>query len=267
MGKDPLGGVVNERGGDERELVRRCRDGSESAYAELVRAHRPRLYALAFRLTNDSGLAEDVVQETFLAAFRSIEKVEPDPSLAPWLNTIAIRAARKAAGRRNARTAHSLDRLTAEGEPALGELAGRPGDPSADPYEAARAAEIRGEIAAAIAELPFRHRVAVVLRFVMGLDYAEAAATAGIPLNTFKSDLLRGTRALRTRLDGRLGADTGSEFAFPSSTPPAIPGAYIPPGKTRGTVRYDGHDGGFPGDRRAVTHAAAAGMAGRDRRA
>jgi len=78
---------------DERELVRRCREGSESAYAELVRSHRPRLYLLAYRLTGDRETAEDVVQETFLAAFRSIEKVDPRPSLNPWLNTIVLRVA------------------------------------------------------------------------------------------------------------------------------------------------------------------------------
>ena len=57
--------------GDERELVRRCREGSDAAYAMLVREHRPRLYALAYRLTVDRLTAEDVVQEAFLAAFKA----------------------------------------------------------------------------------------------------------------------------------------------------------------------------------------------------
>ncbi|HXG40847.1 MAG TPA: sigma-70 family RNA polymerase sigma factor, partial [Candidatus Limnocylindrales bacterium] len=71
--------------------MRRCKDGQEAAYAELVRRHRPRLYNLAYRLTNDRAAAEDVVQETFLSAFRAIERFEPRPSLAAWLNRIAIR--------------------------------------------------------------------------------------------------------------------------------------------------------------------------------
>ncbi|HET7727895.1 MAG TPA: sigma factor, partial [Candidatus Limnocylindrales bacterium] len=56
---------------DERELLRRCRAGSEAAYAELVRRYRPRLYRIAYRLTNSVEAAEDAVQETFLAAFRA----------------------------------------------------------------------------------------------------------------------------------------------------------------------------------------------------
>jgi RNA polymerase sigma-70 factor (ECF subfamily) len=245
---------VNDRGGDERELVRRCREGSEAAYAELVRAHRGRLYALAYRLTNDNGLAEDVVQETFLAAFRSIEKVEPNPSLSPWLNTIAIRTARRVAGRRAARPVSSLDRATHDDDPSTFEPAPRPGDVSGDPFEAAQAAEIRREIAAAIGELPFKHRVAVVLRFVMGLDYAEAAAMAGVPLNSFKSDLLRGTRALRERLGPRLTVETD----LPAETrEPPLAGRYIAPSRGLAPSVHDGPNGRHPTDARPTVRAAA----------
>lgn len=219
-----LGGAVNVRDGDERELVRRCREGSEAAYAELVRAHRGRLYALAYRLTNDAGMAEDVVQETFLAAFRSIERVEPNPSLVPWLNRIAVRTAAKAAGRRASRRSTSLDRLAPDGEDAPIGVGLVAPDRDSDPLLAAQMAELRRDLAEAIGELPFKYRSAVVLRFVMGLDYAEAARTLGTPLNTFKSDLLRGTRMLRERLgvaidEEALPARERGGAVQPSSTP------------------------------------------------
>jgi RNA polymerase sigma-70 factor (ECF subfamily) len=193
---------------DERELVRRCRDGSEAAYAELVRSHRPRLYVLAYRLTGDRETAEDVVQETFLAAFRSIEKVDPRPSLSPWLNTIVLRTAGRAASRARSRASTSLDQATwgewSSGlESSLGDSYSER-DPKADPHAAAEAAELRRLVAAAMVELPFKYRAAVVLRHVMGLDYAEAADQLGLPLNTFKSHLLRGTRLLRDTLADRL---------------------------------------------------------------
>ena len=192
---------------DERELVRRCREGSEAAYAELVRSHRPRLYVLAYRLTGDRETAEDVVQETFLAAFRSIEKVDPRPSLSPWLNTIVLRTAGRAASRARSRASQSLDQVTwgewASGlSPSLGNSMAE-GDPGADPHAAAEAAELRRALAAAVVELPFKYRAAVVLRHVMGLDYADAANQLGVPLNTFKSQLLRGTRLLRDALADR----------------------------------------------------------------
>jgi RNA polymerase sigma-70 factor (ECF subfamily) len=198
-----------DRGRDERELVRRCREGSEAAYAELVRHHRPRLYAIAYRLTNDPGTAEDIVQETFLAAFKSIEKVEPRPSLAPWLNTIAIRLAGRAASRRSSRPGTSLDQMTGtsvDGPVQSIEFASL--DSMTDPHAAAEMAELRRDLGEAIAALPFKYRTAVVLRLVMGFDYAEAAQTLQVPLNTFKSNLLRGTRLLREQLARYLDTET-----------------------------------------------------------
>ena len=206
--------------GDERELVRRCREGSESAYAELVRSHRPRLYLLAYRLTGDRETAEDVVQETFLAAFRSIEKVDPRPSLNPWLNTIVLRTAGRAASRARSRVGTSLDQAT-QRETGVGPFIGVgigagigegliDTDPGTDPYAAAEAAELRREVAAALNELPFKYRAAVVLRHVMGLEYAEAARELDIPLNTFKSQLLRGTKLLQEALLDRLELESAA---------------------------------------------------------
>ncbi len=195
---------------DERELVRRCREGSESAYAELVRSHRPRLYLLAYRLTGDRETAEDVVQETFLAAFRSIEKVDPRPSLSPWLNTIVLRTAGRAASRARSRAGSSLDQATLREDIrglAVGHVFGDglvDADPGIDPHAAAEAAELRRDLATAMFDLPFKYRAAVVLRHVMGLDYAEAAQQLDLPLNTFKSHLLRGTKLLREALADRL---------------------------------------------------------------
>ena len=198
---------------DERELVRRCREGSEAAYAELVRSHRPRLYLLAYRLIGDRETAEDVVQETFLAAFRSIEKVDPRPSLSPWLNTIVLRTAGRAASRARSRAGSSLDQATPRQAPGGATFAHALGDslvdadPGADPHAAAEAAELRQDLATAVLELPFKYRAAVVLRHVMGLDYAEAARELDLPLNTFKSHLLRGTKLLREALADRLGPE------------------------------------------------------------
>lgn len=220
---------------DERELVRRCREGSEAAYAELVRSHRPRLYLLAYRLTGDRETAEDVVQETFLAAFRSIEKVDPRPSLSPWLNTIVLRTAGRAASRARSRAGSSLDQATFD--PVAGFVAAHAigeslmdVDPETDPYAAAEAAELRRDLAAALVELPFKYRAAVILRHVIGLDYAEAARELDLPLNTFKSHLLRGTRLLREVLVERLEAE-------PSVVPAQV---HIEPAYVGGNGRHPG---------------------------
>jgi RNA polymerase sigma-70 factor (ECF subfamily) len=216
----------------EQELVRRCKEGSEAAYAELVHQHRSRLLNLAYRLTGDPHLAEDVVQETFLAAFRAMERFEPQPALAPWLNTIAVRLAGRHASRR-AQAPGSLDR-PAQGstgdppDPDADGVAGHrsvaaqlPADTATEPETAAVRSELRRELQEAIAALPYKQRAAVVLRLVMGLDYAEAAQTMDVPLNTFKSHLLRGTRGLREALGDRLGRGRPAQAAAPSAASPA----------------------------------------------
>ncbi len=205
--------MLDEWGRDEQELVRQCKEGSEAAYAVLVRLHRPRLYTLAYRLLQDRESAEDVVQETFIAAFRQMERFQPRPSLAAWLNTIVLRTAGRAAAHRRARPKTSIDApaFRDDGHDATAgsawpgdHLALADADPTADPEAAAEAAALGGEIAAAIAGLPFKYRAAVVVRHVMGLDYEEAARTLDVPLNTFKSNLLRGTRMLRESLGAQL---------------------------------------------------------------
>jgi RNA polymerase sigma-70 factor (ECF subfamily) len=185
---------------DEAALVRRCNDGSEAAFAELVRRHRPRLFTLAYRLTNERESAEDVVQETFVAAFRALDRFEPRPSVSAWLNTILVRLAARTASRAAARPRTSLDAMLVldAGVDGLALIAGAV--PPVDPALAAEAAELRRELALAIASLPFCYRAAVVTRYVLGLEYAEAASTLDLGLNTYKSHLLRGTQMLRTRL-------------------------------------------------------------------
>jgi RNA polymerase sigma-70 factor (ECF subfamily) len=195
-----------------------------------VRQHRPRLYALAYRLLLDRETAEDVVQETFLSAFRQIERFEPRPSIAAWLNTIVLRTASRAASRQRARPKTSIDASVAAaadaGAGAWDEdgLALADPDPTADPQAAVEAADLRRDVAAAIAALPYKYRVAVVLRHVMGLDYAEAARALDIPLNTFKSHLLRGTKQLREALAAELEAPPGVAARVSASVEPSLTG-------------------------------------------
>jgi RNA polymerase sigma-70 factor (ECF subfamily) len=206
---------VTEWGRDEIELVRRCREGSDAAYAALVSLHRPRLFKLAYRLTGDRSTAEEVVQEAFLAAFQAIDKFEPKPSLAAWLNRVTVRIAGRAASKAAKRPRTSLDAMTGWSDSAgtftdLEDL-----DPSSDPHVLAETAELRRAVEAAIDRLPFKFRAAVILRHVTGLDYAEAALALDVPLNTYRSHLLRGTRLLREDLADRFEAP--ASFAKASS--------------------------------------------------
>lgn len=171
----PPGWLVNDLL-DERELVRRCAWGSEWAQREVIRTHRPRLYLIAYHLTGHRGIAEGIVEDALVVAFRSLERADPRPSLEPWLNAIVVRTAARAAARRSRSGA-------------------RPGAAARPPST---------DLAGALVELPFRDRAAVVLRRVVGLENVEAARELELSLETFKRHLLRGTRLLRTVLADRL---------------------------------------------------------------
>jgi RNA polymerase sigma factor (sigma-70 family) len=180
-----------------------------------------------------------VVQETFIAAFRQMERFEPRPSLAAWLNTITLRTASRAAARQRARPKTSIDApsLRGNGHGTATEWADddwspaalADTSPTADPQAAAEAADLRRAVSDAIGELPFNYRAAVVLRHVMGLDYAEAARALDLPLNTFKSHLLRGTKLLREGLAAKLDAPAAamSGLPTPGSTPAGPNGRHL----------------------------------------
>jgi RNA polymerase sigma-70 factor (ECF subfamily) len=230
-----------------------------------VRQHRPRLYALAYRLLLDREAAEDVVQETFLSAFRQIERFEPRPSIAAWLNTIVLRTASRAASRQRARPKSSLDAPAGHAVDADDwggdALALADPDPTADPQAAVEAADLRRAVGAAIAALPFKYRAAVVLRHVMGLDYAEAARALDIPLNTFKSHLLRGTKQLREALAAELEASAGGAGQTTARRAELATAADDGPGRA-GTSAMTGEDAGpngrLPGETRTTAERKAA---------
>ena len=165
-----------------------------------MRRHRPRLFSLAFRLTGQRETAEDVVQETFIARVPHDRALRAPAVPVAWLNTILIRTAGRAAERIEARSGPSLDALLDDDDLLLEHVAAARLAPDDDPAAAAEAAELRATLPRAIASLPFRYRAAVVTRFVLGMDYAEAAAALDTGLNTYKSHLLRGTRILREAL-------------------------------------------------------------------
>jgi RNA polymerase sigma-70 factor (ECF subfamily) len=230
---------------EEALLVRRCKEGSEAAFAELVRRHRPRLFSLAYRLTADRETAEDVVQDTFVAAFRAIDRFEPRPSLSAWLNTILLRLAARSATAARSRPRESLDLFDQNTEFArrIVEASGLAGS---DPHAAAEAAELLREVAVSIAALPFKYRAAVVTRFVIGMDYAEAAASLEMGLNTYKSHLLRGTRMLREALAPIVEHAVSETAAGPASQPALRPSATVAQAGGRAAYRRADREIGIP---------------------
>jgi RNA polymerase sigma-70 factor (ECF subfamily) len=150
------------------------------------------LYGMALRLTRDPTEAEDLVQETYLKAFRSADRFERGTNLKAWLFTIlhnTWRNARRDAGR---------DPVEVDSETV--EQAQNPTEAHATPEQLLLRQTLDADLQHALDELPAVFREAVWLRDVEEFSYAEIAAMLGIPVGTVMSRISRGRSALYRRL-------------------------------------------------------------------
>jgi RNA polymerase sigma-70 factor (ECF subfamily) len=195
---------------DEAALVRAVAGGSEEALATLYDRHVDGIHAVALRLSGDRGVAEEVVQETFLALWNRADLFDPSvASLATWLRSIARNRTvdrLRALGRRPRLVAFGGHGDTGDGDPGLERLGpevvvlGGAG-PELDPVSAAEAASVRDAIGAALASMPDVERTVILLAYRDGLTQLEIAQRLDWPLGTVKTRTRRALGRLRTMLE------------------------------------------------------------------
>lgn len=172
---------------DDRRLVRRCLAGERAAFDALYDRHAPRVYHLLRRMTGSDAEAEDLAQETFVAAWGGMASWREDAAFGTWLCGIAVRL-----------YAGSRRRAGPEMEPLLEESFAT--SPDADPLAHCLREEKQQRIEDAIATLPPVCREIFLLVTVEGLSYREAAECLQIPIGTVKSRLWRAVCGLQARL-------------------------------------------------------------------
>ncbi len=185
---------------DERELVKRLRTGSETAFAWLVAQYQDPIYNLAFRILGDPGRAADTVQEVFLKVFRGINGFHNGSSIKTWIYRIAIR---EAANQKRWFWRHWRNQVAIEDQESSSDAAVREAlvDRGDSPLRAAMTAELEAVVHRALQTVPEPYRSAIVLRDVEGMSYEEIADILEISLGTVKSRILRGRQALRAILE------------------------------------------------------------------
>ena len=185
------------------ELIRRSKEGDLDAFNEIVARYQRQVFNTAARILGSTSYADDATQETFISAYRAIDKFR-GVNLAPWLLRIAknqcydmIRAMRR-------RPADSLEENLTNPQVARAQ-SGR------SPEEETLRGELAAEIQRAILSLPAEQRLLVTLIDVQGFSYEEAAEAAEVSIGTVKSRLSRGRARIRDHLRG-LGELLPSEF-------------------------------------------------------
>ena len=178
---------------DEPQLVDRSRDGDLSAFNAIVERYQSQVYNVSARILGDRHLAEDVTQETFIKAHRSIDGFRGG-SLRAWLLRIASNLSLDATRSRKRRPAESLE--AASERPGFSVPSGQPRPRASEALQG----ELREKIQDCIMTLPDDQRAVIVLVDVQGLSYNEAADAIGSAVGTVKSRLARGRRRLRDAL-------------------------------------------------------------------
>ena len=179
----------------DRELVEQAARGSREAFDALVRRHQGAIVNLARAMTASDTDADDLAQEAFVRAWRSLRSFRSDSTFRTWLHGIAVNVIRTHQGRGS-----RLRRLFWSPP--------RAGPEPVDPLERASVDDgieeplvMREAIDRALATLPGDMREAVVLRDVQGLEYKEIAEVLGIALGTVESRIFRARQRLRPLLE------------------------------------------------------------------
>jgi RNA polymerase sigma-70 factor, ECF subfamily len=195
----------------------RARCGDRAAFGELAIQYRKRLFALALQLVGNASDAEDIVQETFLRAYRYLPQFQARSQFATWLYRIAIH--RALSHRRRARVARERVRLDDDRVRAALAV-----DGSGDPQHAAQLAESYALLLTALDDLSPTLRTTVVLVALQGLTHREAAAIAQTTEGTIAWRMHEARRQLQRALSPI------SEIRVKKPRPPKVPKAANAPG-------------------------------------
>lgn len=179
---------------DEFELVRKCMEGDNLAFDELVRRYRDRVYGMAFHLLGDRDLAEDLAQEAFLRAFQRLAMFDPNKgSFSTWLMTLTTRLCLNALKKRVSEQ-HWISEQTEE----TFEFAGTSDELT--PEEEWWGVERRNLVRQLLSTLNPMQRAVLLLRYGEEMSINEIAQTLQVPVGTVKAWLFRGREALRRKL-------------------------------------------------------------------
>jgi RNA polymerase sigma-70 factor (ECF subfamily) len=175
---------------DDQDLLARLRRGEARAFEEMVIAHQHRVFGVALRMLGRHAEAEEVAQEAFIRAYRSIATFRGDAKLSTWLYAITSRLClNRLASAEHRRVRHddeALRRVADEGE---------------DPTDQIERRQREAALHRAIAELDDDRRMVLVLCDLEGLAYEDIATALELPIGTVRSRLHRARTELREKLE------------------------------------------------------------------
>jgi RNA polymerase sigma-70 factor (ECF subfamily) len=166
-------------------------------FEAVVAKYGRQVYNIAYRMTGDRHEAEDLMQEAFFKAFRSLASLKDDDLIDRWLYRIVSNAAIDYLRRKPRRTILSLNDTIPTDD---GELTPEIADWSTSPETKIEAEQFEGNIQKALSELPEEFRLCLILCDVEGLSYEDISQTLGCNIGTVRSRIHRARKAVREKL-------------------------------------------------------------------
>ncbi len=182
----------------DEDLMLRTGQGDRGAFDEIVRRYTSRMVNVAYQMTGDRDLAEDVAQETFYRAYRSAASYKRIAKFSTWLYTIAINLCRNELRRRKHRF-YSLEEMAERDEEASVRIDIE--DETAKPDRRVEQKELGRLIMQAIDRLPEKFKQPLVLRDVEGLSYEETGEILNLPEGTVKSRINRARQRVKEMIE------------------------------------------------------------------
>jgi RNA polymerase sigma-70 factor, ECF subfamily len=181
----------------DESLVMQSRGGDRAAFEELVRRTARLVYTRAYLETGDTHRAEDLVQETFLIAWRSIGQVKDPSGFRAWLMSVLHSAAIDAARRENRKKRKPQESNPRDVDDAMLRIAGN----APDPHESAQKNEERQRVLSILRSLPAEYQQVLMLRYLAGADYETIARQLALSNGSLRGLLHRGLALLRRQME------------------------------------------------------------------
>jgi RNA polymerase sigma-70 factor (ECF subfamily) len=181
----------------ERDLIRKAKQGDMLAFEELILKHEKIVYNLALRMMNHSEDAMDISQEVFLKAYRSLSNFDERSAFSTWLYRITHNTCIDEIRKRKGKQTYSLEE---DLESEDGSMQRQVADDGDTPEESLMRKEQKSEILRALDTLSEEHKAAIILRDVKGMSYEEIAEILELTLGTVKSRINRARNQLKSEI-------------------------------------------------------------------
>jgi len=187
----------------DKQLVALAQKGEKAAYGELVNRWQNSIYTYCFRQLPNSQIAEEITQDIFVSAYKSLKSFRNEAQFSTWLYRIATNRCKNDRAYRNRRNYGAHEPLEGTNPDFVREIP----DERSNPEQELHASSCSQILQEALSQLDEKHKEVLILFAIQGLPQAEIATILSIPIGTIKSRLNRARTELSNRLKGKISRE------------------------------------------------------------